>query len=96
MSITTTITRTHQGVWVQSGPLDCDCTLGKRMDGTTGLCIDGNLSITDEAIRAAVIAMFAEPKGTKQAITTGEATDNTAELAAYEAHHAAVLKAMEE
>lgn len=94
MSITTTtITRTNSGAYVSNGTLDADCSIARRMDGTTGLCIDGNLTITDE-VKAAVLATLED--GANRVITSGQPTDNTAELDAYDAHHAAVIKAMEE
>ena len=93
---TTTITRTTYGVWVQAGRLDADCTLGKRMDGTIGLCVDGRLTITDDTTQAAVIAMFDSAPGTTLTITNGDDIDNSADLAAYDAHYASVCKMMAE
>lgn len=59
---TTTITRTAYDVYVTDGCLSCNCSMGKRMDGTYGLAVDGNLRIKDEAIKAAIIAMLDAPK----------------------------------
>jgi hypothetical protein len=56
------IKKTRRGAYITSRCLECDVTIGRRMDGTDGLCWDGDSIRTGDKseVEAAVVATLAD------------------------------------
>ena len=96
---TVTIKTNIRGASVTMGTMSSIASIAVRMDGTTGLCMDGtyhglgfDLESHNAEVETAIMATLSD--GQTRTLTFGENEDNTAELDKYDRDHAAVKNAM--